>query len=122
MEGLTHVPFVIARVFVVRACTGGIRGQHAHKICTQLLTCPAGSVEVFCDDGFETATYILDQPDLGLLIPPSIWAQQTYRAPGTVLAVLCDRPYEVEDYIRDYNEFKAYRLVGGVGAFEQGKR
>lgn len=122
MEGLTHVPFSIARVFVVRAPAGAIRGRHAHKACTQFLTCPTGSVEVLCDDGLETATYILDQPGVGLLIPPSIWAQQTYQAPGSVLTVLCDRPYEAEDYIRDYTEFKAYRLADGVGRVEQGKK
>ena len=119
IEGQNQVPFAIARVFVVRAPAGAIRGQHAHKACTQLLTCPIGSVDVLCDDGFETASYILDRPNTGLLIPPSIWAQQTYRAPGSVLTVLCDRPYEAEDYIRDYTEFKAYRLGDGVGRIEQ---
>ena len=113
MEGLTHVPFAIARVFVVLAPAGAIRGQHAHKACTQFLTCPIGSVEARCDDGREIATYILDQPHVGLLVPPGIWTQQTYLAPGSVLAVLCDRPYESQDYIRDYGDFKVYRMAGG---------
>ena len=121
MEGLTHVPFAIARVYVVGAPAGAIRGQHAHKACTQFLTCSTGSVEVLCDDGLETAIYILDRPDIGLLIPPSIWAQQTYQAPHSVLTVLCDRPYEAGDYIRDYTEFKTYRLVDAVGRIEQEK-
>ena len=108
IEGLTHVPFAIARVFGVGAPAGAIRGQHAHKACTQFLTCPTGSIEVLCDDGFDTAMYILDWPDMGLLIPPGIWAQQTYRSPDSVLTVLCDWPYEAEDYIRDYNDFKTF--------------
>jgi len=112
-EELNHVPFAIARVFVVRAQAGAIRGQHAHKICTQFMTCPSGSIEVRCEDGDEAATYVLDQPNSGLLVPPSIWAQQVYLASGSVLMVLCDRPYEPQDYIRDYAEFKTYRLAGG---------
>lgn len=108
MEGMVHVPFSVARVFVVRAPVGAIRGQHAHKACSQFLTCPIGNVEVLCDDGYDTATFILDQPNVGLLVPPGIWAQQTYQAVGSVLTVLCDRPYEAQDYIRDYGEFKAY--------------
>ena len=60
-------------------------------------------------DRVETETYILNRPDVGLLIPPSIWAEQTYRAPGSVLTVLCDRPYEAYDYIKDYSDFKIYR-------------
>jgi dTDP-4-dehydrorhamnose 3,5-epimerase-like enzyme len=109
MEGMTHVPFAIARVFVVRGLPGEIRGQHAHKACTQVLTCPIGSVDVLCDDGNETATFLLDKPNMGLLIPPGIWAQQDYLTPGSVLTVLCDRVYEAADYIRDYDEFKAYK-------------
>ena len=111
MEGLRHVPFSIARVFVVRASAGAIRGQHAHKACTQFMTCPVGSVEVRYDDGHETSTYILNQPHVGLLVPPSIWAQQTYLTINSVLTVLCDRPYEPEDYIRDYSDFIDYRVA-----------
>lgn len=122
MEGVTHVPFPIARVFVVRAPAGAIRGQHAHKACAQFLTCTAGSVEVICDDGIATATYILDQPNVGLLVPPGIWSQETYQAHGSVLTVLCDRPYEAHDYIRDYGEFKVYRQTDGLVSFNQEKR
>ena len=63
---------------------------------------------IACDDGREIATYILDQPTVGLLVPPSIWAQQTFLALGSVLTVLCDRLYESQDYIRDYADFKLY--------------
>lgn len=112
IEGLTHVPFAIARVFVVLAPAGAIRGQHAHKACRQFLVCPVGSIEVRCDDGDIAATYILDRPNVGLLVPPGIWAQQTYLVFGSVLTVLCDRPYEPYDYIRDYDDFKAYREAG----------
>lgn len=109
MEGLINVPFAIARVFVVRAPDQAIRGQHAHRACAQFLTCPSGAVEVLCDDGKETSTHMLDHPNLGLLVPAGIWAQQTYFGPHAALTVLCDKPYDAADYIRDYNDFKAFR-------------
>ena len=109
MEGMSHIPFSIARVFVVRGFDGSVRGEHAHKACTQFLTCPYGGVEVRCDDGSEVATFILDKPDVGLLLPPGIWTQQTYLIANSVLTVLCDRPYEHLDYIRNYDEYKKYR-------------
>jgi dTDP-4-dehydrorhamnose 3,5-epimerase-like enzyme len=109
MEGMINVPFAIARVFVVRAPSGAVRGRHAHRICAQFLTCPSGAVEVLCDDGQETVTYVLDHPNIGLLVPPGIWAQQIYRDPNSALTVLCDQPYDAADYIRDYNAFKAFR-------------
>ena len=103
------VPFSIARVFSVRAKHNAVRGDHAHRQCIQLLICASGCVEVLCDDGTETATYVLDSPSQGLLVPAGIWARQTYKQENSVLTVLCDRGYEEEDYIRDYSEFSAYR-------------
>lgn len=109
MEGLINVPFSIARVFVVRAPDGAVRGQHAHRACTQFMTCPREVIEVQCDDGVQTATFLLDHPNVGLLVPPGIWSQQTYKGKGAALTVLCDRRYEADDYIREYSEFLAYR-------------
>jgi dTDP-4-dehydrorhamnose 3,5-epimerase-like enzyme len=111
MEEFTDIPFSIARVFVVRGFDGSVRGKHAHKACSQFLTCPYGRVEVQCNDGSDVATYILDKPNMGLLIPPSIWAQQTYLIPNSVLTVLCDRPYESQDYIRNFDDFRKYRKI-----------
>jgi dTDP-4-dehydrorhamnose 3,5-epimerase-like enzyme len=112
MEGWTHVPFAIARVFAVMASVGAVRGQHAHRECAQFLTCPSGGIEVDCEDGASSATYILSRANVGLLIPPGIWAQQRYMQAGSVLMVLCDRPYEAHDYIRDFEDFKKYRGIG----------
>ena len=109
IEGLVDVPFAIGRVFVVRAPDGAIRGQHAHRRCSQFLTCLSGSIEVVCDDGRQTTEFILDHPNVGLLVPPGIWSQQTYRGPQAALSVLCDRRYEAADYIRDYTSFQAFR-------------
>lgn len=110
IERSINIPFSIVRVFVVRAPQGAVRGQHAHKACSQFLTCPNGIVEIVCDDGTNKETFMLDHPNTGLLIPPGIWAQQTYKTYGAVLTVLCDRLYEADDYIRDYKDFKEYRL------------
>jgi dTDP-4-dehydrorhamnose 3,5-epimerase-like enzyme len=109
MEGLVNVPFVIARVFVVRAPDGAVRGQHAHKACAQFLTCPRGKVEIDCTDGIQSAEFELAHPNIGLYIPPGIWAEQRYRTGDAALTVLCDRVYEPGDYIRDYPAYLTYR-------------
>lgn len=111
MEGLNHIPFSIARVFVVRGFIGSIRGNHAHKLCAQFLTCPYGAVEVNCKDGIQEAAFVLDKPYMGLLLPPGIWAQQSYMIDNSVLTVLCDRAYESADYIRNYDEYRKYRIA-----------
>jgi len=50
----------------------------------------------------------LDNPSIGLIIKPGVWAQQLYLQDDTVLSVFCDRPFEKEDYIHDYDEFKLF--------------
>jgi UDP-2-acetamido-3-amino-2,3-dideoxy-glucuronate N-acetyltransferase len=107
-ESGTHVPFPIQRLFTIKTREECNRGFHAHKECTQLLVCLEGQCIVTVDDGEARKEIVLDQPSLGLLIPPSIWAEQVYKA-NTVLAVLTDRPYEETDYIRKYEDFLEFR-------------
>jgi hypothetical protein len=75
------------------------------------MMCVNGAIEVTCDDGETKRRLVLDRPNLGLLVPPSIWATETYREAGSVLVVACDRPYEEDDYLRDYDEFRRYRAL-----------
>jgi dTDP-4-dehydrorhamnose 3,5-epimerase-like enzyme len=105
-EGGQGVPFEIRRVFTISAKAGDIRGEHAHKKCTQLLVCLSGQVRVVCDSGSAVTSHLLDSCSAGLLIPPRVWASEEYLTDGAVLMVLCDRTYEADDYIRDYNVFK----------------
>jgi dTDP-4-dehydrorhamnose 3,5-epimerase-like enzyme len=105
-EAGRHVPFEIRRVFTVSAMSGDIRGDHAHRKCSQLLVCLKGKIHVICDSGHEVSRHLLDGVERGLLIPPGIWARQDYLTDDAVMMVLCDRAYEEGDYIRDYDEFK----------------
>jgi dTDP-4-dehydrorhamnose 3,5-epimerase-like enzyme len=103
------VPFKIMRSFTIRATGGVIRGQHAHKHCAQFMICQAGVVEVICDDGKKQKQFMLDRFNLGLLVPPGIWASERFLGDHTILDVLCDRLYDENDYIRDYADFLAWR-------------
>jgi dTDP-4-dehydrorhamnose 3,5-epimerase-like enzyme len=109
VESNKTFPFPIKRSFTVFAENGNIRGQHAHKKCTQLLTCLNGSVRVICNDGENILEFLLSNPSEGLLIPPEIWSEQIYELENSILMVTCDRVYESEDYIRDFNEYISFR-------------
>ena len=104
------LPFNIARIFIVSASSGSVRGAHAHKQCSQLLICTSGSLNVICKDSKNSRSFILSSPSEALLIPPGIWAEQYYIDHFNSMAVLCDLQYDPADYIRDFNDFKAYRL------------
>ena len=111
IEGGVNIPFMIARVFIVRAPVGATRGQHAHKLCAQLLICSHGTVGVICTDGINSVTHEISSPDQGLYVPPGIWAEQKYLTASSALTVLCDRKYEANDYIRNYSEYLEYRGI-----------
>ena len=101
------LPFVPQRSFVVfDVPSAEIRGEHAHRECHQLLTCVHGSVSVMVDDGRNRQAFHLDRPELGLHIPPMVWASQYNYSADAVLLVLASRAYEPDDYIRDYGQFK----------------
>lgn len=108
-EVMAHVPFTIARLFTVRAPLDTQRGKHAHRRCTQFMICVHGAIEIVCDDGSGKCAFTLNRGNLALHVPPGIWNTVIFHKEDSVLAVLCDRSYEEEDYIRDYDAFISFR-------------
>jgi len=105
------LPFPPQRVFVVhRVPSAEVRGAHAHLACHQFLICVSGSVSVLVDDGTNRAQVTLDDPGLGLYVPPMLWGTQYAYSANAVLMVLASLPYDAADYVRDYDEF--LRLKG----------
>lgn len=108
--GGEDVGFNIRRVFTLTGVPmGGVRGDHAHKFCTQVLVCLHGKVSVRLDDGRASNTIILENPEQGLSIPPGIWNRIVFEKEDTVLAVFCDLPYDPEDYMRDRKAYLKYK-------------
>ena len=67
--------FNVKRIFYLYDIPGGEnRGAHAHKECHQFLIAASGSFDVELDDGKYKKIVQLNQPTLGLHIPPGIWA------------------------------------------------
>ncbi len=104
-----NLPFATRRVFTVHAHEAIDRGRHAHRQCKQVMICLVGACEILVDDGKKRKTVALSDPQIALYVPPSIWAEQSYKEPGAILMVLCNRKYDETDYIRNYNAFLAYR-------------
>lgn len=113
-ESGNELPFVSQRMFVVHVEAAAERGRHGHKRCYQALFCVAGSCDVTVDDGKRRKKIPLSNPSRGLLIPPGIWAEQHYLSAGTILLVLCDRLYDENDYIREYDAFLRHRISIGA--------
>ena len=99
--------FKVNRIFYVYDVpTKYVRGEHAHKSCSQFLLALTGSLKVLLDDGVNRNEVVLDSPNLGLYIPPMVWGTQFQFSTGTILAVMASDNYDSNDYIRSYSEFK----------------
>jgi dTDP-4-dehydrorhamnose 3,5-epimerase-like enzyme len=108
-EAAQQVPFQIQRMFTITAPAGARRGWHAHRLCSQFMVCVRGAVDVACDDESDRKTFSLDSGELALLVPPSLWVEIDVRQDHSIVIVLCDRPYEVHDYISNYADFLSFR-------------
>jgi hypothetical protein len=102
----TELPFDIKRVFYLYDIPSGeSRGAHAHKQCHQLLIAASGAFEVLMDDGKTQRQALLNRPNMGLHIPPGIWASEINFSSGSICLVLASHHYNADDYIRDYKEY-----------------
>jgi uncharacterized RmlC-like cupin family protein len=108
-----ELPFSVKRIFYLYDIPGGeSRGAHAHKDCHQFLVAASGSFEILLDDGLTKRQILLNRPDLGLHIPPGIWASEINFSSGAISLVLASHIYNESDYIRDYQDFLNYRKNG----------
>mgnify|MGYP001596828289 FL=1 len=100
------LPFVPRRYFLVfDVPSREVRGEHAHRECHQFLVCIKGSCSVVVDDGEKRTEVVLNRPNLGLHIPPMVWATEYKYSQDAVLLVLASDIYKADDYIRDYDLF-----------------
>ena len=111
VEGGLDIPFEIKRIYYLYMVPELARGAHAHKELQQLLIATSGSAEVIMDDGKEKKTFVLNQPWKGLLVAPGLWRDLEHFTKDAVVMCLASEKYDATDYIRDYNEFLAYKGV-----------
>ena len=103
-----EIPFNIARAYWVYDVPGGeCRGGHAHKHLQQFVIALSGSFIVNLDDGCgHHESYLLNHPYQGLLIKNRVWRTIDDFSSGAVCLVLASEPFDEDDYIRDYEEYK----------------
>ena len=101
------IPFDIQRIFWTYYTPESIvRGRHAHYSTEQVLIATAGRIIVTTElaDGV-IHTFRLEDPSVGLYVPPHVWHTMQYSHSAVQLA-LASVPYNEADYIRDYDDFK----------------
>lgn len=105
-----NFPFKVQRVFYLYDIAGGeSRGAHSHYECHQFLVAASGSFEIYLDDGKYKRQVFLNRPNIGLHIPPGIWASEVNFSSGAICLVLASHSYNESDYLRNYQDFLKFR-------------
>lgn len=108
-ENYKQVPFEIKRTYWLYDVPGGIaRGGHAEINNEELIISLSGSFEILVDDGKEQKTFTLNRSYYGLYIPKGLWREIKEFSTNALALEFGSIPYDVNDYIRNYDAFLAY--------------
>lgn len=102
----SDLPFTPKRLFIVKNVEKGIkRGEHAHYETRQFLICLKGEIKVVTHDGKAFDEGILYEGHT-TLIEPFHWDYQEFLTGNDILLVVCSTPFDLKDYILDFDQFK----------------
>jgi len=106
IEGNSHIPFEIKRIFYVHQVVPGIdRGGHAHIDTDQVITAVHGGLQVDISDGKSVRTYQMDDPGKGLYVPRMFWIRLYDFSPGGVCLVFANTLYNMKQSHRTWASY-----------------
>ena len=110
IEQIKQIPFEIKRVHWVYDVPGGFdRGGHAYFETEEFIVALSGSFDVVVDDGVKQKNYPLNRSYFGLYVPKGMWRTMTNFSTNSLALVLSSTEYDENDYVSDYDEYKAWR-------------
>ena len=110
IEQIKQIPFEIKRAHWIYDVPGGVnRGGHAFKETEEFIVALSGSFDVVVDNGEKKETFQLNRSYFGLYVPKGMWRTMTNFSTNSLALVLSSTDYDEEDYVSDYEEYKAWR-------------
>lgn len=94
------------RVFFIYGKKNQIRGNHAHKLTSQLIININAKVKISIINKKKKKNLNLNSIGEYIEIPPMNWVSIKYLEAGT-LSVICNRKYSKRDYIYDLDKIKS---------------
>jgi hypothetical protein len=102
-----NIPFKVKRIFFILGEKNFIRGDHAHKKCSQFLIPILGKINVSIENKNGIIKKNLDyKKKEGYLLKPLTWCKIKFLSKNSILMVACDMEYDFKDYIEKYKDFK----------------
>lgn len=106
-ENSNQIPFDIKRTYWIYDVPGGeMRGSHAFKESHEFIIALSGSFDVVLNDGENEMNYSLNRSYYGLYVPNLLWRRIENFSTNSLALIVSSIPYDANDYIRDFNEFK----------------
>ena len=104
-----HFPIKVKRIFFVYGKKNKVRGEHAHKKCSQLFFPIFGKIILTVKTPNSEKKIILDHlSKKAVLVPPKYWCTIKFVKKNSILMVACDQYYKVNDYLQSFNNYTNY--------------
>jgi dTDP-4-dehydrorhamnose 3,5-epimerase-like enzyme len=108
-ESSNHIPFEIKRTYWIYDVPGGeTRGGHAYKELQEIVIALSGSFDVHVESRNGVDVFQLNRSYNALYLPPGTWRSLQNFSTNAVCLVAASAAYDESDYIRDYQQFKAF--------------
>ena len=103
-------PIKVKRIFIIYGKKKYLRGDHAHKKCSQVFFPIKGKIKINMKyKKTKKSINLTHDNSKALLVPPRIWISVESPNSNSVVLVLTDYEYDVKDYIETYKEFIAFQ-------------
>lgn len=111
IENSAQIPFEIRRVYwLTGVASGDWRYGHAFRSQSELIVALSGSFTVVTDCDQGPSTRRLENPSVGLFLPPLTWRELHGFSANAVALVLSSGSFDERDYIRSHDDF--FQIIG----------
>jgi|TARA_B100001964_G_C14196014_1_gene583374 dTDP-4-dehydrorhamnose 3,5-epimerase-like enzyme len=102
-------PINVKRIFFIYGKKNKIRGEHAHKKCYQFFIPISGKMILNIQTpNSKKKIKLEDMSKTAILVPPKYWCSIKFIRKNSILMVACNRYYEPNDYIENFDVYKKY--------------
>ena len=103
------IKFEAKRLFILSGKKNHIRGNHAHKKCTQIFIPILGKtkLEIIYKNKNKKIVLNSSNPEYVKILPLH-WCTVQFLSEKSSLLVLCDKEFSENDYIRNFKEYELY--------------
>ena len=102
-------PLKVKRIFFLYGKKNKIRGDHAHKKCSQFFLPITGKAVLNIRTLNTKKSIKLSQSsNTAILVPPKYWCSLKFLKKNSVVMVTCDKLYDYKDYLHTFKDYKKY--------------